>query len=249
MSSERGGGRMRKFWTLLKKDLWASAQDKMVLMMFFCPIVLAILFRAAIYGPWLILMAVTVLNMVLAPLCTCPLLIAAEKEQGTLPLLRRSKVRGGEFIAAKSAAAVLTGIIAAVIIYLIAGEDRALLGEYLLLNAVIMISLLPYGLFIAVFARDQNSLNVYPIPGVLVFYVLPVFSMFHPLFGELARWVPTGLYSVIFRQTAPAEYNTFLDIPFFWSAIVCAVWFAGGIVILWLAVKKRDYLVSLESYK
>ena len=96
MSSERGGGKMRKFWTLLKKDLWASAQDKMVLMMFFCPIVLAILFRAAIYGPWLILMAVTVLNMVLAPLCTCPLLIAAEKEQGTLPLLRRSKVRGGE---------------------------------------------------------------------------------------------------------------------------------------------------------
>ena len=85
---------MRKFWTLLKKDLWVSAQDKMVLMMFFCPIVLAILFRAAIYGPWLILMAVTVLNMVLAPLCTCPLLIAAEKEQGTLPLLRRSKVRG-----------------------------------------------------------------------------------------------------------------------------------------------------------
>ena len=246
MSFERGRGQMRKFLTLLRKDLWAASQDKLVITMLMCPVVLGLLFRAAIYGPWLILMSVSVLNMVLAPLCTCPLLIAAEKERGTLSVLRRSKVGSGEFIAAKSVAAVFSGMIVSVIIYLIAGENRGLLLEYLLVNVMVMAALLPYGLLTAVFAKDQNSLNVYPIPGVLVFYVLPVFSLFHPVFGKLAWWVPTGLYSAIYSQTAPEEFNALLDISFLWSAAVCAVWFAAGIAVFLLVLKKRNYLIVLE---
>ncbi len=237
---------MGKFCTLLKKDLWASFQDKMVVTMLLCPVVLGLLFRFAIYGSWLILLAVSVLNMVLAPLCSCPLLIAAEKEQGTLLLLRRSKVGAGEFIISKSAAAVLTGLIAAVLICVIAEADRAVLAEYLLVNFAVMISLMPFGLLTAVFAKDQNSLNVYPMPGVLLFYVLPVFSLFHPLFGELARWVPTGFYGVILDQTAPLEYRI-IDVSYIWSGIVCAVWFAAGIWILKFITGKRNYLVALEN--
>lgn len=79
-----------------------------------------------------------------------------------------------------------------------------------------------------------------------VFYVLPVFSLFHPVFGKLAWWVPTGLYSAIYSQTAPEEFNALLDIPFLWSAAVCAVWFAAGIAVFLLVLKKRNYLIVLE---
>ena len=64
----------------------------------------------------------------------------------------------------------------AVIVFFISGARPSLLPQYLLINLIAMASFLPYGFLTAVFARDQNSVNVYSMLSVVIAFIIPIFS-------------------------------------------------------------------------
>lgn len=230
---------MKKMWTLLKKDLWTSFTDKTIVLMLFTPVMLGIIFRIVTYDTWMILLTMSLFNLVLAPLCNFPLLITEEKDRGTLPLLFRSKVTVGQFTASKAAASLLTGECMSAVVFFIAGADPALLPQYLLINLVCMASFLPYGFLTALYARDQNSVNVYSTLSVILAFVIPVFSYWNLAFGSIAVFIPTSFMGTVLSQVNPVE--GFLDSSPVWSLAVCVIWFAAGLAILCAVRKKRAF--------
>ena len=64
--------------------------------------------------------------------------------------------------------------------FFIAGADPALLPLYLLINLVCMASFLPYGFLTALYARDQNSVNVYSTLSVILAFVIHGIFLLEP---------------------------------------------------------------------
>ena len=184
-------------------------------------------------------------NLVLAPLCNFPLLITEEKERGTLPLLFRSKVTEAQFTASKAASSLLTGELMAVIVFFISGARPSLLPQYLLINLIAMASFLPYGFLTAIYARDQNSVNVYSMLSVVIAFIIPIFSYWNLAFGNIAMFIPTSFMGIVLNKVHPVE--GFLDISLPLSFAVCLIWFAAGLAVLYAVRKKRAFFTFCDN--
>lgn len=236
---------MKKMWSLLKKDLWTSFTDKTIVLMLFTPVLLGIIFKIVTYDEWMILLTMSLFNLVLAPLCNFPLLITEEKERGTLPLLFRSKVTEAQFTASKAVSSLLTGELMAVIVFLISGASPSLLPQYLLINLIAMASFLPYGFLTAIYARDQNSVNVYSMLSVVIAFIIPIFSYWNLAFGSIAMFIPTSFMGIVLNKVHPVE--GFLDISLPLSFAVCLIWFAAGLAVLYAVRKKRAFFTFCDN--
>ena len=159
--------------------------------------ILAMIFRMVYFDPWMLILTTGLFNIVLVPLTDFPLLLVEEKERDTLSLLFRSGVTLAQFAAAKAVACLVVGELMAVVVFLIAGADMSLLPEYLLVHLAGVTALLPWGFLTGVYAKDQNSVNVYAAISVVAVYVAPVFSYWNVAFGRLAEFLPTGILGVV----------------------------------------------------
>lgn len=133
----------------------------------------------------------------------------------------------------------------AVVVFLIAGADMSLLPEYLLVHLAGVTALLPWGFLTGMYAKDQNSVNVYAAVSVVAVYVAPVFSYWNVAFGRLAEFLPTGILGVVLKKLQPME--GFMDVSLVWGGAVCAVWFLAGIASLFVIRKKRPFFPTLEA--
>lgn len=232
---------MKKIWTLLKKDLWTFSTDKVLCTMVLIPPFLAVVFRIVIDDPMLVLLTCGLFNLVLSSTYLYPLLIAEEKGHGTIPLLVRSGVNERSFIVSKTAASFIQGMAAALVLFLISGAAPSVLPGYLAFNLFIMFCLLPYGLITALFAKEVNDVHVMATPGMCLFFIPPVFSAWALIFDTAAQFLPTGTaefflpmlsYEYGYRNVSPAQ-----------TLIVCPVWFAAGVIILYTIHRKRKFFI------
>ena len=104
-------------------------------------------------------------------------------------------------------------------------------------------ALLPWGFLTGVYAKDQNSVNVYAAVSVVAVYVAPVFSYWNVAFGRLAEFLPTGILGVVLKKLQPME--GFMDVSLVWGGAVCAVWFLAGIASLFVIRKKRPFFPNV----
>ena len=236
---------MKRMWTLLKKDIWTSFTDKTILLMAFTPAILAMIFRMVYFDPWMLILTTGLFNIVLVPLTDFPLLLVEEKERDTLSLLSRSGVTLAQFAAAKAVACLVVGELMAVVVFLIAGADMSLLPEYLLIHLAGVTALLPWGFLTGVYAKDQNSVNVYAAISVVAVYVAPVFSYWNVAFGRVAEFLPTGILGVVLKKIQPME--GFMDVSLAWGSAVCVFWFLAGLAVLLVIRKKRAFFPALET--
>ncbi len=230
---------MKKFCTLLKKDLWTFCTHKVICAITLIPPFLAVIFRLVIDDPDLVLLTCGLFNMVLSSVYLHPLLIADEKARGTLPLLFRSGVDENLFIGAKAAASVIQDIITAMVIFLISGASLSLLPGYLLFNLLIMATLLPCGLITAVFAKEENDTHVLSTPVMCIFYIPPVFSAWTSIFNAASLFLPTGAVGLILPALS-REYG-YREVSLMQALALCLIWFAAGIFVLYIIYRKRRY--------
>ena len=210
---------MKRMWTLLKKDIWTSFTDKTILLMAFTPAILAMIFRMVYFDPWMLILTTGLFNIVLVPLA--------------------------QFAAAKAVACLVVGELMAVVVFLIAGADMSLLPEYLLIHLAGVTALLPWGFLTGVYAKDQNSVNVYAAISVVAVYVAPVFSYWNVAFGRVAEFLPTGILGVVLKKIQPME--GFMDVSLAWGSAVCVIWFLAGLAVLLVIRKKRAFFPALET--
>lgn len=152
---------------------------------------------------------------------------------------------GKGFALSKAGACLVVGELMAVVVFLIAGADMSLLPEYLLVHLAGVTALLPWGFLTGVYAKDQNSVNVYAAVSVVAVYVAPVFSYWNVAFGRLAEFLPTGILGVVLKKLQSME--GFMDVSLVWGGAVCAVWFLAGIASLFVIRKKRPFFPALEA--
>ena len=230
---------MKKFWTLLKKDLWTFCSDKLLCTLALIPPFLAVVFRIVIGDPMLTLLTCGLFNIVLASTYLHPLLITEEKGHGTIPLLVRSGVDERIFIASKTAASFIQGILVTMAIFLISGAAPSVLPGYLLFNLFTMISLLPCGLVTALFAKETNDVHVLATPGMCLFFIPPVFSAWTLIFDMAAQFLPTGT-AEFFLPMLSYEYG-YRNVSLVQTLAVSLIWFAAGILALYAVYRKRRY--------
>ena len=172
--------KIKRFLTLVKKDMRDCFTEKTALLMTAVPVVFALVFRLLFsdggYGDmaeWMTLVCL-LFNLSLLPLSVLPLLIGEEKEQGTVPTLLRAGVTPAAFLGSKVLTALAVELFCSFLICLINGVTGHLL-LCLFCNLLATLTLLPVGGLVGILAKDKNTVNVYSSFPVFFMMLAPIF--------------------------------------------------------------------------
>lgn len=236
---------LKKFLTLMKKDIVACFSNKSSLMMVLTPLFFCIFYSwieetgsgVGDTAKYFVLLLSCQFNLSIMPVSVLSASIAEEKEKGTMYALFRAGVRNREFICAKMAAVMTVMLGMTLIMFVITKTSPAFLVLYLLLHILIAIVLLPIGLIVAVIAEDQNSANVYSTVPVIILMAFPVFSYSIGVLKKLSAFLPTNALAGILIPYI--EKSVLFSRTGLLSVVCCMVWgVLGGYVFLKLYRKK-----------
>ncbi|MDE6853195.1 MAG: ABC transporter permease [Lachnospiraceae bacterium] len=228
---------LKKFFTLMKKDIMTCFANKSSLLMLVTPLCFCIFYSWIVevrgntsdMAKHFVLLISCDFNLSIIPVSILPTLIAEEKEKGTMDALYRAGVRNREFICAKMAAVMTVLLGMALIMFVITKTNPAFLALYLLLHILITIVLLPIGLIVGVIARDQNGANVYSTLPVVILMACPVFTYELGVLEHLSAFLPTNMLSEILILYI--EKSVLFSRAGLLSLVCCMVWGALGIYV------------------
>lgn len=231
--------KLKRIYTLMKKDIVTCFTDKTTLIMLALPIFFCIFCTMVMVAlsDGYILTLCSMFNLAITPVCILPTLIAEEKDKGTIVTLYRAGVSNKEFITAKIGAVMMITFVMAVLMFFVTHADTRALFVYLLLNMMVAAALVPIGAIVAVFAKDQNSANVYSTLPVLILMVCPAFALEADVCKQFSKILPTNVISaVVFDYLKePVAFTKECTV----SLVVCFLWFLlGSAVFLYLYKKK-----------
>lgn len=230
--------KIKRFLTLVKKDVRDCFTEKTALLMTAVPVVFALVFRLLFsdggYGDmaeWITLVCL-LFNLSLLPLSVLPLLIGEEKEQGTVPALLRAGVTPAAFLGSKALTALIVELFCSFLICLINGVT-AQIGLCLLCNLLAALTLLPIGGLVGILAKDKNTVNVYSSFPVFFMMLAPIFFFLGSPLQTIKKFFPSTLLTEVLQPMFLGEAPPTSDLIL--ASLVTAVWIAAGwTVFFWL---------------
>ncbi|MDE6760700.1 MAG: hypothetical protein K2J90_08470 [Lachnospiraceae bacterium] len=231
--------KIKKVYTLMKKDIITCFTDKNILIMIAMPVLFCIFYTMimTVTGSGYILMLCSLFNLSITPVCILPALIADEKDKGTLITLYRAGVRNREFICAKMGTVIIITLVMAGGMFWTTRADTQSFFLYLILNLIVSAALLPAGAIVAVLAKDQISANVYSTLPVLIFMTCPALSVEADVCKQFSKILPTNvIVEILFRNEKEAVLFTRDGLI---SILVCFLWFVlEALIFLYLYKRK-----------
>ncbi len=240
--------KIKKVYTLMKKDIVTCFTDKNILIMITMPVLFCMFYTMIMSGhenvtdSGFILVLCSLFNLSITPVSILPALIADEKDKGTLITLYRAGVRNREFICAKMGAVMIITLLTAIIMFWTTRADTHIFLIYLILTLMVSAVLLPAGAIVAVLAKDQISANVYSTLPVLVFMTCPVLSFEADVCKQFSKILPTNIIVEILFHNVKEE--VLITKGGLISILVCFLWFVLGVSIFFYFYKKKGIGVN-----
>lgn len=241
---------MKKLFVLMKKDIYNALTEKTSLLMIsvsvcFCPILYYLvgadmMKNAGIY----IASMFSFFNLAILPMSVFPLIIAEEKENQTLAVLKRSGIGDGLFLLSKALTVIVLELLCSAVIFFFCGPERSWFPIYQVFNFLITAALLPVGGIVALYAKDKNSANVYATFGVLFMMCVPVFSIEMERLGVFSKVLPTTLLTSVFYPMVSGVTVGPSEIVL--SVVVWSLWSAAG-YIAWIVIYKKKGGIQISN--
>ena len=176
------------------------------------------------------------MNLAMIPVTLMGTVIAEEKEKNTLRTLMLNDVRAGEIMLAKALICMLFVVTDNVIMYFILGLSLDKFVLYQLVGLYAGLSVIFFGAFVGIFARNQMSAGLMSMPFMFLFMAPFFIEMFHNKIADrISSLLPTDAMMTLFESISGNKLG--------WSAvgmpvIVIGVWLVISIVMYKLAFKK-----------
>ena len=172
---------MRVVNTLIKKDFKNCFSNKNLLASLAIPVGFCILYNYLFSGivgleSTYVLQMCAIFAIAIVPTTILPVMIAEEKEKYTLRSLMLAKVSGLEFLAAKLEVCLTLTLIEALLVFFLAGGQRAQLPLYLLMVLLSTLGLSFLGAIAGLAAKDQASAGTVGAPLLLIALIPQLFS-------------------------------------------------------------------------
>lgn len=134
-------------------------------------------------------------------------MLAEEKENHTLRVLMTSSVTAGEFFMASMIPLLLVMMIVNLLILPISGLviDGMEILVYILITTIASLTSCVIGLILGVFAKNQVNASSISTPALLVFVILPTFSVFVPVLDKISKFLFTGVLTDMVEAYATNE--------------------------------------------
>ena len=237
---------MRVVNTLIKKDFKNCFSNKNLLASLAIPVGFCILYNYLFSGivgleSTYVLQMCAIFAIAIVPTTILPVMIAEEKEKYTLRSLMLAKVSGLEFLAAKLEVCLTLTLIEALLVFFLAGGQRAQLPLYLLMVLLSTLGLSFLGTIAGLAAKDQASAGTVGAPLLLIALIPPLFSGLSDMLAKFAVLVPTTSFQTIFFSALDGKPVFSGGNPLAFA--VCLVWIAAGYTVFHVFYKKRgmDY--------
>lgn len=229
----------KRLYTLMKKDIVTCFTDKTTLIMLAMPVFFCVFCTMTMESlrDGYILILCSIFNLSLTSICILPTLIADEKDKGTIIILYRAGVSNREFVGAKVGVVMMLTFVIALLMFFATHADTRALFVYLILNMMAAATLIPIGAIVAIFAKDQNSANVYSTLPILIFMLCPAFALESDVCKQFSKILPTNMIPAILFDylKGPVPFTR----EFVFSLVVCLIWFFIGCVVFLYLYKKK----------
>lgn len=184
---------MNPILTIIKKQLKDTLKNIAVLIQFVMFPILAIIMTQAVriddMPPNFFVILFSTMYVGMAPLSSMSSIIAEEKEQNTLRVLRMAKVSPFQYLLGIGSY-VLTACALGSVVFclLLTGMTAAEKGCHLLLMLLGIVASGILGAAIGIGCKDQMTATSISLPVMMLFSFLPMLSMFNDTIREVARF-------------------------------------------------------------
>lgn len=184
---------MKNIITIFKKQLKDTLKNMAVLIQFVMFPILAIIMTRAVrlddMPPNFFVILFSTMYIGMAPLSSMSSIIAEEKEQNTLRVLRMAKVSPFQYLLGIGSY-VLTACILGSVVFclLLTGMTTKEKGIYLLLMILGIVTSGLLGAAIGIGCKDQMTATSISLPVMMVFSFLPMLSMFNDTIKNVAKF-------------------------------------------------------------
>ncbi len=231
---------MRKFKTLLKKDIKDTGKNKNVMIMLVLPLFFALIYSVMDFGgqyldSTFVLTLTVLMTVALIPISLLSTVIAEEKEKNTLRTLMLSNVTAGEFLASKAVMTYFYMEIVNILLFFITGQGIADLFRFFLVTTLSSVCTILIGACIGMLAKDQMSTGVVAGPISILFLLPPIFSQVNDTVELFARYIPsTAMMKLFFTGNAEGWANSLI-----FQIAVILVWTAAAGAVFAVLFRKR----------
>lgn len=182
--------------TIISKQLKETPKNTAVLLQFIMFPALAFLMTKAVHmdnmDPNYFVLLFSTMYIGMAPLSSVTSIIAEEKEQNTLRVLRMAKVTPLQYLSGVGLYVLFFCLLGSLVFCLLLTEmTPAEKGRYLLLMLIGIVSSGVLGAAIGVGSKSQMAATSVSIPVMIVFSFLPMLSMFNDSIQRFAKFAYT----------------------------------------------------------